>query len=276
VAEIGWTYRVLMVPLIVATLVLYVAPLISMLSLAVLDPSPGIENFAWIADSTATWSILKTTLRISLIAAALSVLLGYLVSYVIWLLPNLLGRLMLATVLVSFWLSVLVRCFALLMTFGNRGPLNQLLLDIGIVAKPMPIMRNEIGVVIGMIYYLMPYAVLTLLSAMQGIDMALLGAARSLGAGKARIFYRIVVPLSANGIFAAFGICFILSLGFYITPALLGGGRVVMIAEFITFFVSNVLAWGKAAALALVLTLSIAVGWLLVRLIERARTAEAH
>ena len=168
--------------------------------------------------------------------------------------------------LISFWLSVLIRCFALIMALGPRGPLNAALDPIGL--GPVQLIRNETGVLIGMVHYLVPFAVLTISAGLRGIDLSLVAAARSMGAGRARLLRTVVLPLAAPAIVAAFALCFVIALGFYITPALLGGGRVVMVAEFITFFVQKVLAWGKASALALLLITIIGAGYGLARLLE--------
>jgi putative spermidine/putrescine transport system permease protein len=252
-------FRLLALPAAILALAAFVTPLLLMLSLAVLDPEPGFSNFGWIATSGAVHQILFATIRFSLIASVISVSLGFLLAYVIWR-DERIGEAILIVVLVSFWLSVLVRCFALILVLGPRGPLNSLLPMLGL--GPVRLIRNELGVFIGMVHYLVPFATLTILSALRGIDTSLLSAARSLGAGKAYIFRSVILPLSAPGSTAALGLCLVISFGFYITPALLGGGRVVMLAEFISFHVQNVLAWGKASALAVMLISVIGLSYL--------------
>lgn len=252
-------FRLLVLPATILALAVFVAPLLQMTSLAVLDPEPGFSNFDWIATSSAVHQILYSTIRFSLIASTVSVLLGFLLAYVIWR-DDRVGEAILIVVLVSFWLSVLVRCFTLILVLGPRGPLNSLLPLLGL--GPVRLIRNEPGVFIGMVHYLVPFATLTILSALRGIDDSLLSAARSMGAGKTYIFRTVVLPLSAPGSVAALALCLVISFGFYVTPALLGGGRVVMIAEFISFHVQNVLAWGKAAALALMLIAVIGLSYL--------------
>jgi putative spermidine/putrescine transport system permease protein len=252
-------FRLLALPAAILALAAFVTPLLLMLSLAVLDPEPGFSNFGWIATSGAVHQILFATIRFSLIASVISVSLGFLLAYVIWR-DERIGEAILIVVLVSFWLSVLVRCFALILVLGPRGPLNSLLPMLGL--GPVRLIRNELGVFIGMVHYLVPFATLTILSALRGIDTSLPSAARSLGAGKAYIFRSVILPLSAPGSTAALGLCLVISFGFYITPALLGGGRVVMLAEFISFHVQNVLAWGKASALAVMLISAIGLSYL--------------
>jgi putative spermidine/putrescine transport system permease protein len=265
--DIPRSFRLLAIPGAAFCLVLFVAPLLLMLSLAVRDPEPGLDNLVWMATSSAVGKIVWATLRFSIVASVLAVGLGFLLAYVIWLLDRGASLAFLTVVLVSFWLSVLVRCFALIMLLGPRGPLNESLGAMGL--GPVQLIRNETGVLIGMVHYLIPFAALVMSSALRGIDLSLVAAARSMGAGRLRLFRTIVVPLSAPALVAAFGLCFVISLGFYITPALLGGGRVVMLAEFITFFVQKVLAWGKASSLALLLAALIGASYGIAVLLER-------
>lgn len=257
-------YGCLAIPALLLCVGLFVLPLAQMLSLAVRDPAPGLGNLVWLASSDAVGRILWTTLRFAVLASLLATGLGFVLAYVAWLGGRAVATIVLTVLLVSFWLSVLIRCFALIMLLGPNGPLNGLLGQLGL--GPLRLIRNEPGVLIGMVHYLVPFAALTILPALRTIDPALLAAARSLGAGRTRVFRTVVLPLAAPGTVAALALCCVIALGFYITPALLGGGRVVMIAEFITFYVQNVMAWGKAAALALCLLLAIGLSWLLVRL----------
>lgn len=257
--DIPRAFRLLIFPASLFCVVLFVAPLLLMLSLAFRDPQPGVENFVWMASSTAVAKIAWATFRFSAIASIISVALGFVVAYAIWLADRRVSLALLVIVLVSFWLSVLIRCFALIMALGPNGPVNAALMAMSI--GPVQLMRNEPGVLIGMVHYLLPFAVLTILSSLRAVDLSLVAAARSMGAGRFHVFRTVVLPLSAPGTIAALALCFVISLGFYITPALLGGGRVVMIAEFITFYVQNVLAWGKASALAIFLIALIGVSF---------------
>ena len=121
----------------------------------------------------------------------------------------------------------------------------------------MPSLRNELGVLIGMVHYMIPYAVLPLLANMQGIDTRIMNASRSLGAGPLYTFARIYLPMTIPGIVAASLLVFIISLGFYVTPAILGGGKVLMIAEYVSVQVLVTLKWGMAAMLATLLLIGV-------------------
>ncbi|MBL8583218.1 MAG: ABC transporter permease [Rhizobiaceae bacterium] len=264
--DIPRAFRLLAAPAALFSFALFLAPLLLMLSLAFRDPQPGLQNFGWMATSSAVGKIVWATFRFSAIASVISVMLGFAVAYAIWLSGRTLSLVLLFVVLVSFWLSVLIRCFALILALGPNGPVNATLAALSL--GPVRLIRNEPGVLLGMVHYLIPFAVLTILAALRGIDLSLVAAARSMGAHRARVFRTVVLPLAAPGAFAALALTFVIALGFYITPALLGGGRVVMIAEFITFHVQNVLAWGKASALAIFLIAAIGASYGLVKLPE--------
>jgi putative spermidine/putrescine transport system permease protein len=157
---------------------------------------------------------------------------------------------MVGCVLLPFWLSVLVRGFAWIMLLGRNGVLNQALLGAGWIDDPLILMRNETGVMIGMVHYMMPYAVLPLLANMQAIDKRLELAAKGLGAAPGQAFRRVFLPLSLPGVVGAGVLVFVLSLGFFIIPALLGGGKVIMIAEYIDVAIQQTLRWGLATMMA--------------------------
>jgi putative spermidine/putrescine transport system permease protein len=124
---------------------------------------------------------------------------------------------------------------------------------LGIISAPIPFMRNELGVLIGMVHYMVPYAVLPIFAAMQTIDGRVVQASRSLGASGAQTFWRVYLPLTKPGVVAASLVVFIINLGFYVIPAVLGGGKVLMVAEYISVQVLITLQWGTAAMLAAIL-----------------------
>ena len=152
-------------------------------------------------------------------------------------------------VLLPLWTSVLVRTYAWMVLLGRNGVFNRAMLEAGLIADPIPMLNNFSGVLIGMVHVLLPYMVLPIYGAVRRVDPSLVSAAEGLGASNARIFRRVYLPLTLPGIFAGAVIVFVLSLGFYITPALLGGGRVIMLAVMIEQQVHQTLNWPFAAAL---------------------------
>jgi len=250
-------YWLLLLPLLVPLVLLYLVPLGRVLWISFTDPTPGLANYERLLAFPALQRVLFTTLRIGAITTGLALLLGYLVAYVmvhagprhrLW---------VTAFVLVPFWVSLLVRAFAWLTLLRTEGVINQALLGWGLVAQPLALVHNELGVVIGMVHYMVPYATLPLYANMQGIDPRLADASRSLGAGPLTTFLRIFLPLSLPGIAAAGVLVFIFSLGFFVTPALLGGGKVVMIAEYVSVQILQTVRWGVGTMMASVLLLTV-------------------
>jgi len=170
-------------------------------------------------------------------------------------------------IMVPFWLSVLSRAFGWLSLLSNRGLINTWLQGLGIISEPLTLVRNDLGVMIGMVHFLIPFAVFPLASAMRSVDDRVILAARGMGASPMRIFWQIFVPMTKSGIVGAALLVFVFALGFYIIPTLLGGGRSVMIAELIYLRIFQIPNWGVAAALSALMMISI--GAILVGLIKR-------
>ncbi|MBV0893377.1 ABC transporter permease [Paracoccus sp. Z118] len=233
----------------------YFVPVINVLLLSVTEPQPGLQNYKLLAESSALHRIFGNTLRISLSTTAITLLLGYLFSLGLMTMRPRQRNIALFIVLASFWLSALIRAYAWVAILQPNGLLNQALMGLGLIERPLALVRNEIGVVIGMVHYMLPYAILPLYTNMSGIDVRLTQAARALGASRWRSFWWVYFPLSLPGLAGAGLLVLIFSLGFYITPAILGGGRVVMIAEYIAIQISETLRWGLATMLATVLVL---------------------
>ncbi|MGE0213059.1 MAG: ABC transporter permease [Parvibaculaceae bacterium] len=265
-------YWVLVAPFLLVVLALYLGPILDILKLSFTDPSPGLGNYYKLYENESLIRILWTTFRICALTTAISVLLGYVVSYTIVHALEGERRWMLIVILLSFWISVLVRTFAWIMLLGHQGVLNNTLLALGIIKEPLALMRNEVGVLIGMVQYMIPYAVLPLLATMQGLDQRVMNASRSLGASGWQTFRRVYLPLTKPGIVAACALVFIMSLGFYVTPAILGGGKVLMIAEYISVQILITIRWGLAAMLAaLMLAGVLALLWMLSRFMSLSK-----
>jgi putative spermidine/putrescine transport system permease protein len=242
-------YLFVAVPLMVLG-IFYFYPLSKVAIIAFTEPKPGLGNFAEMVSSTMVRNVLVTTLRICLLTSVVSILLAYLVAYVMLHVSDQRQTVMLFCVILTFWISVLVRAFAWITLLHQQGLVNTALTATGLVSQPLALVRNEFGVILGMVHYLVPYAVLPLYANLRGIDRRLVPAARNLGATPAQAFLKVYLPLSTPGILGAFILVLVFSLGFYITPAVLGGGRVMMMAEYISVNVVETLRWGLASALA--------------------------
>ena len=246
--------------------VFYLYPLGQVLWISVTQPKPGLGNYALLFTSPAIRHILWITARICVVTSLITMLLGYVAAYTILHVSRTHATWLLFCVLLSFWISVLVRAFAWVAILHPGGLLNSVLLGLGIIDRPIALVRNEFGVVLGMVHYMIPYAVLPLYANMKGIDPRLVPAARGLGASPIQAFMKVYLPLSLPGIIGAGILVFIFSLGFYVTPAILGGGRVVMIAEYIALQVVETLQWGMGTMLATSLLITV---FLLLALMSR-------
>jgi len=245
------SYYYLFIALPLAALcIFYLYPLSQVFVIALTEPQFGFGNFADMMVNTTVRNVLITTIRVCLITSIASVGLAYLITYVMIHVTGTRQTIMLFCVILTFWISVLVRAFAWITLLHPQGVINTLLMSTGLIDRPLSLVRNEFGVVLGMIHYLIPYAVLPLYANLKGIDTRLVPAARSLGANPVQAFVKVYLPLSVPGLLGAFILVLVFSLGFYITPAVLGGGRVMLIAEYISVNVVETLRWGLASALA--------------------------
>ncbi|TPG42329.1 ABC transporter permease [Roseomonas nepalensis] len=226
-------------------------PVLRLLSLSV--EGGTLEHFEKAALDELYVTVLADSLKIAAMVTGICLLLAYPVA--VWL--SRAGRLGLAlglfALLLPFWTSVLVRTYAWLVLLGRNGVINRSLRDWGWIDAPLPLLHNLGGVLIGMVQVLLPYMVLPIYAALLRVDPDLSRAAEGLGAPAWRSFLRITLPLSLSGVSAGCALVFVLSLGFFITPALLGGGRVIMISMLIEQQVREFLDWPFAAALSTVL-----------------------
>lgn len=251
----GW--YALILPAFVLMTAIYIVPILQVLAISVTEPTTGFDNYERLLTNAGVQRAIVTTLRIGLITTAIALLLGYVLAYVIALASPNAQRWWLLCVLVPLWISVLVRAFAWVTLLRRQGLVNQGLMSAGVIDAPLALVWNELGIVIGMVHYMVPYAVLPMLASMRDIDPRLLAAARGLGASRFTVFRRVFFPLSAPGLAASGVLVFIFSLGFYITPAILGGGRTLMAAEWIKMQILDIVRWGMGAMLATVLVIAI-------------------
>jgi putative spermidine/putrescine transport system permease protein len=255
--DAGWW--VLLLPAFLLMTIFYLAPIAQVLAISVTEPTPGLGNYERLFTNPAVQRVIGTTLRICIITTLISLALGYVLAYVIALASPRAQRWWLLGVLVPLWISVLVRAFAWVTLLRRQGLVNQGLQGMGVIDEPLQLVWNEFGIVVGMVHYMVPYAVLPMLASMREIDPRVLAAARGLGASRFTAFTRVFLPLSAPGLAAAAVLVFIVTLGFYITPAILGGGKTLMAAEWIKLQILDLVRWGLGAMLATVMVLTILV-----------------
>lgn len=215
------------------------------------EPQWGLQNYAWFFSSQVNLTVLQRTFTISAWVTMVCLLCAYPYAYVMTAVGPTLRLLLILCVLVPFWVSGVVRTLAWVILLQDSGVINSMLKAIGL--SPIKLIRTQTGVVIGMAQVLLPFMILPLYAVMKTIDLRLVQAARSLGASPVRAFLQIYLPLSLPGVYAGTIIVFILALGFYITPALLGGPRSTMLSTLIQHQVLSLLNWGRGGAMGVVL-----------------------
>lgn len=220
---------------------------------------------------TTYLKVLGLTLKIGGIVTFFCLLLGYPVAYTMTFCSKATRTIIMIGILIPFWTSLLVRTYAWMVLLQTQGVINQVLMKTGIISHPLALIYNTTGVVIGMTHVLLPYMILSLYSVMQGIDPNLITAARTLGASKMRAFLSIFLPLSSKGIASGSILVFIMGIGYFITPSLLGGQKNSMIAQLIQVQVNDLLNWGFASAIAFTL---LAVTMLLMMMSKRLMRVE--
>jgi ABC-type spermidine/putrescine transport system permease subunit I len=258
-------YLALLVPAVVFLIAFYGYPVAAMLTRSFSDPALGLENFVQLVQSrnpidvlgislpmNAYIRVFGITLQIALVTTIFTLALGYPVAYALSSVSAARANLLMIFVLIPFWTSILVRSYRWMVLLNKEGIINEALLALGVRSEPMQLLNTRLAVYLGMIHILLPFMILPLYAVMRGIDRNLLRAAENLGAAPWSVFRRVFLPLSLPGVAAGCLLVFILSLGFYITPALLGGQKDVMISMLIQQQISQ-LHWGFGATLALVL-----------------------
>ena len=243
---------VLLAPTLVLLLVFFVYPLVVVLSRSFTDPSFGFDNYTALWESEAFRAVMRNTFVIAALTTAISLVLAYPVAYKISTMPPKWARVLLLLALVPLFTAILARLYAWTVLLGNQGPVNDALVDLGLTDSPLELLFTRTAVVIGMVHVMLPYMILVLYSTMVGIDKSLLEASRSLGATRWQAFRKVFLPLSMPGVYAGCLLVFILSLGFFITPAVLGGPGDLTIATYVQQEVA-ILQWGAATAMAVVL-----------------------
>ncbi len=266
----GW----LVAPALLVVGVLFAYPVSRLLLLSVTEPAPGLQNFRKLIESPVYLKALWNTIVISGSVTLLCVFLGYPIAYSMAHAGQRLRRLLIFVVLIPFWSSILVRTFAWMVLLQKRGLINTILVEyLGLLETPLTLIYNRTGVLIGMSHILLPFMILPLYSVLSRIEPNLSQAAASLGAPPVRNFVRVYLPLSLPGLLAGSVLVFVMGLGYYITPALLGGPGDTMIAQLIEMQIADFGNWGLAGALAVILLLGTATTFLFISrsLIEGVR-----
>ncbi len=244
---------VLILPVMLLLAVFFVLPLTGLLDQSFRSPDLGIANYVRALGSDLYMKILLRTVWLSVIVTALTLVLGYPVALTM---SRVSGRMQLAIavcVLIPLWTSVLVRSYAWIVLLQRRGIVNEFLLQTGLIDQPLRLLYREGTVIVAMTHVLLPFMILSIYSVLRSIPKDLSMAASNLGAGGFSTFRHVIWPLSLPGVYSGVLMVFIIALGFYITPALLGGPETLMMSTLIGQQTTETLDWGLAGALSVVL-----------------------
>jgi ABC-type spermidine/putrescine transport system permease subunit I len=241
----------LVAPLVVFMLAFYALPVVAMLMRSVSDPVWSVANYAALPDDVVFLKTFTNTFYTSLIVTVATLFLAYPVALALVRAPRW-APLILVLILLPFWTSVLVRSYAWMVLMGRHGLINEALTAAGLLDRPLRILNTPLATQIAMTHILLPYMILPIANALRQIDPSLLRASSGLGAPPWRTFLQVTLPLSMPGVAAGVLLVFVLALGFYITPAMVGGPREITLSMLIAQQVDH-LNWAYAATLSAVL-----------------------
>jgi putative spermidine/putrescine transport system permease protein len=249
----------LVLPAAALILACFLWPVVNLLGLSFTQPRPGVGNYTALITHTVYPRVLWNTAVISATVDLFCLLIGYPVAYVMATASPRTRRLLIFMVLIPFWSSVLVRSFAWMVLLQHNGLINDMLVGLGLIQHPVQLVYNRIGVLIGMVQILLPFMIFPLFTVMLRVDPSYARAASTLGAGPVRGFLRVYFPLTLPGVFTGGALVFVLALGYYIVPALLGGLGDTMIAQVIQQEVADFGNWGMGGALSAALLICTAI-----------------
>ena len=236
--------------------IFFVLPLLNSAGVSLELPNATVASYRRLMEVPVYGRVYLNTLRIATVTTLICLILGYPCAYYIASLPKRQRTIVVALIALPFMLSVLVRNYVWMTLLQDTGLINRTLLRAGWISSPIPLMHNEVGVLIAMSNMLVPYIIFPVLSALLAIPRDLELASASLGADRLRGFLTVTLPLTATGTAAGCLLTFIVALGFYITPAMLGGPREMMLSNLIAFNIRDVLNWPLAFALSTTLLAS--------------------
>ncbi|SOE74695.1 putative spermidine/putrescine transport system permease protein [Burkholderia sp. OK233] len=248
-----WRSIRLLVPALLLLVIFFLLPVLSLLLRSVLEPTPGLTNYVQLLGSTTYLRVFGNTFLVATVVTAATLAIGFPTAWLLAIAPRKLSSLLFAILLLSMWTNLLARTFAWMVLLQQTGPINRLLMALGVINEPLTLVNNLIGVTIGMTYIMLPFLVMPLHATLRSIEPSTLRAAAICGASRWQAFWRVLVPLAMPGIASGALMVFVMALGYFVTPALLGGASYMMLAELIAQLVQQLLNWGLAGAAAFVL-----------------------
>lgn len=243
----------LIVPALLLMLPVYAYPTLQLVAASLDAPTWSTIHYEDLLEEPAFWPILTRTFVVALQVTVCCALLGYPIAYAMLLAPPKWRQAITVLIVLPMWISLLVRSYAWIVILGRDGLVNKTLLGLGVIDQPMALLYTRLAVLLGLVQVMLPYFVLPVFGAMSRVDLRLVSAARALGASRRRAFFSVFFPLTLSGVASGALIIFILTIGFYVTPTLLGGLREITYVMLIERQVNNLGNWNLAAAMSVVL-----------------------
>jgi len=243
----------LIIPVLVIFIAIFLYPLVQVILFSFFDPDFTMKSYLKFFSKLTYSKIFFMTFRLGLTVTVSCLILGYPVAYVMAHVRKRWQNLLMILVIIPFWTSLLVRTYAWMVLLQRQGLLNNFLIRIGIIEEPLKLMYNTFGVNVGMVNILLPFMIITLFGVMKGIDRNLIKAAMNLGATPIRAFVRVFLPLSLPGVTGGGLLVFVIAIGFYITPSLMGGLKDITVSILIESVIVKLYNWSFASAIAFIL-----------------------
>jgi len=243
----------LLAPAVLIAVFAFLVPLARLVGLSFSAPAGPLAAYAQLLGDDIYARVFGNTFVIAIAVTVVALVIAFPVAFALTRLSRTWRAVVFACVLLPLWISVLVRTFSWMLLLERNGPINRLVVASGLADQPLALLFNHTAVLIGMVHVLLPYAVLPIYAALARIDPGLLRASEGLGASGFTTFLRVLLPLSLSGVATAATFTFLLALGFFVTPALLGGASSLTLSMLIDGFVSDRLDWPLAAAASVVL-----------------------
>lgn len=247
-------------PAILLLAAFFIIPVAALLLRSVTEPELGLQNYAALLGSATYAKVFLNTFFVAGLVTAVTILIAFPVAWALAILPRPWAAILFAVILLSMWTNLLARTYAWMVLLQQTGLINRALMAIGLIDQPLQLTNNLIGVTIGMVYIMMPFMILPLVGVIRKIDPAILQAAALCGATRGQALRRVLLPLAAPGLVSGGLMVFVMSLGYFVTPSLLGGTANMMLPELIVQQVQSLVNWGMggaAAFLLLVVTLGL-------------------
>ncbi|WP_255215629.1 ABC transporter permease, partial [Burkholderia pseudomallei] len=248
-----WRSFRLLAPALLLLVIFFLLPVLSLLLHSILEPTLGLQNYTQLLGSTTYLRVFGNTFLVATVVTVATVAIGFPTAWLLAIAPRKVSSLLFSILLLSMWTNLLARTFAWMVLLQATGPINRTLTALGLIHEPLALVNNLIGVTIGMTYIMLPFLVMPLHATLRSIDPSTLRAAAVCGASRWQAFWRVLVPLAMPGIASGALMVFVMALGYFVTPALLGGPSYMMLAELIAQLVQSLLNWGLAGAAAFVL-----------------------